>query len=508
MEVESGGHGPPIPNLHEQSVAKLLNLLSEEGRIVRQKFQERLEVSNYELETLLQELYINRQNLSIMDPVSRENTKLIHNVRRFKNKITTYDEASFPPFLTITEHNDRNKSLHPMNVAKLLHEENIPGIKEVTYKGKNKIGINFDIPANANKFALSNNLGAKGYRTFIPQRMLYSRGIIRHIGDQITEEDFISYGYGVRGSKKIKIVDATRFNFKKTENGTEKMVPGSTFMLLFAGSLVPQEVILFNTKKVVTPYVNPVIMCHKCLKFGHHQISCRNKERCLHCGDEHTKEECPRKDNTIKICFNCKGNHVATSKECGELGRQKKINKAIADYNISFQEATKLFPKDGSSEATQPNNPTNYNLNLTHFPNTLQAEASANLNQSNAKQVRKHTYASQVKKPKTHRESSPNYDQNIHREALFPSQARTHSPPIFNPQASETNKRTQDDSSEEMETYNEEEQAKATFDRIKRNEQDLIHEVIGTQLQGSNSNQTNKEDIKKFFRKIQNSKNN
>lgn len=502
MEVEPGGHGPPISNPQDQSVAAYLNLLSEQGRLVRNKIIDKMEVSKNELEYLREELCSVNRDLSIENLLARQNTRLIHNVRRLLNKVTTYDEASFPPFLVIMEHEEKGRSLHPMNIAKLLHEQNIQGIKEVSSKGRSKVGISFVTPSNANNFIQTNTLSSKGYKTFIPERMLYSRGIIRNIGDKITEEDFISFGYGLRGSKKIKIIDAARFNYKKKENGVESTVPGSTFMILFAGNLVPQEVVLFNTKRNVAPYINPVVMCHKCLKFGHHQSQCRNSARCLHCGDGHEEEDCDKKENHTKSCPNCGGNHDAFSKECKEFVRQKQINKAIADHNISFMEANRMFPKEGSIQ-------TNPNLDLTHFPNTLQADSSPSTKQSRTRQSARYTYVSQAKRPKTPR-TIGGYDQDAHREVLLPSQARTYSPSIFSSPVQqsafahqsqtslESSKRYQDDVPD-MDTFDEE-LAKSTFENLKRQEKDLIHEIIGSQ--GRSNERIDKSEMERFFQSL------
>lgn len=95
--------------------------------------------------------------------------------------------------------------------------------------------------------------------------MLCFRGIVRYIGDEITEEDFINDGYGVRGSQKAQILDATCFN-RKIMVGEEKVIPGNTFMLI-AGKMPPTEENIFQ--RSIVPYISPVILCYKCLKFGH-----------------------------------------------------------------------------------------------------------------------------------------------------------------------------------------------------------------------------------------------
>jgi len=395
---------------------KLETLLTDHANLIKDRMflNSRDTVSSEELELLLVEINGIRHTY----PLLRENIRLMHRVRRQINKVTQYDESSFPPFLTIIENENKEaKSAHPMNVAKMLHEKNISGIKEVNFKGKNKIGVNFDNPFAANSFIEKNSLN--GYRAYIPEQMLICRGIVKRIGDNITEEDFIKYGYGIRGSKIIKIIDATRFNFKRVEEGVTKIVPGSTYMLMFAGNLMPQEVKLFYTKREVTPYIKPVILCYNCLKYGHHKQQCKVSTKCFHCGGTHLQESCQTKNQIKKVCPNCSGDHPVNSRSCIEYNRQQKINQAIADHNITFFEANKLFPKE--------NNLVENRVDIrTDFPNILQAELPTG--QKSKPHVSYAERAAKKQKVKRSEDLSPNFDINIHNQQLMPNLFRTSSP--------------------------------------------------------------------------------
>lgn len=442
MFSQLGGHSPPIyPTFRTHPDSQSLNysnlpisskeqmnleeLLSENSKNIKGRMFNNKEQNIEQLKLLLEELNTIRSQF----PLLRDNIRLIHRVRREINKVSVYEESSFPPFVTIMEHEQKDKSIHPMNAAKLLYESNISGIKDVSSKGRNKFGINFINPFTANEFVKNQNKKLKehGFKTFIPQRMLYSRGIVKKIGDNITEEDFINFGHGIRGSKKIKIVDATRFNYKTNADGVEKIIPGSTFMLVFAGNLVPQEINLFYTKRDVTPYVNPVTLCYNCLRFGHNKFQCKNKTKCFYCGDDHDKESCSNKTQTIKKCPNCNGNHEVNNRECDEYKRQKQINQAIADHNISYFEANKLFPKkdDKINESIKVITEEQNTRNMADFPNTLQAEIQGTQTSRN-KDTK--SYASQVivnKKRKTPVSFVPNYDNNKHKQLLFPDPCRS-----------------------------------------------------------------------------------
>lgn len=78
-----------------------------------------------------------------------------------------------------------------MNVAKLLFQNNVEALKEVQPKRHNKVGISFKTPFGANNFIKSIRMAKESYNAYILQSMLYCRGIIRNVGDTITEEDFM-----------------------------------------------------------------------------------------------------------------------------------------------------------------------------------------------------------------------------------------------------------------------------------------------------------------------------
>lgn len=68
---------------------------------------------------------------------------------------------------------------------------------------------------------------------------------------------------------------------------------------------------------------------------------CRGKKRCRNCG--HVESVDHAGCNTV--CVHCKSkDHVATSKECPEFGRQKKI-KDMSFENMSFFEAEEMVPR-------------------------------------------------------------------------------------------------------------------------------------------------------------------
>lgn len=61
-----------------------------------------------------------------------------------------------------------------------------------------------------------------------------------------------------------------------------------------------------------------ITQCHRCQEYGHGQIYCYSKPRCLKCGGQHLTKECMKctEENFKPRCCNCGGQHVANYSQC------------------------------------------------------------------------------------------------------------------------------------------------------------------------------------------------
>ena len=60
-----------------------------------------------------------------------------------------------------------------------------------------------------------------------------------------------------------------------------------------------------------------VMQCYyNCQSFGHSAKTCRSKQKCLICGENHSHKGCPSRELRKPTCANCKGPHVASYKGC------------------------------------------------------------------------------------------------------------------------------------------------------------------------------------------------
>ena len=65
-----------------------------------------------------------------------------------------------------------------------------------------------------------------------------------------------------------------------------------------------------------------IMQCYDCQCFGHSAKTCRSKQKCLICGENHSHKGCPSRESRKPTCANCNGPHVASYKGCPEHKKQ------------------------------------------------------------------------------------------------------------------------------------------------------------------------------------------
>ena len=77
-----------------------------------------------------------------------------------------------------------------------------------------------------------------------------------------------------------------------------------------------------------------VVQCYNCQSFGHSTKTCRSKQKCLICGENHSHKGCPSRELRKPTCANCKGPHVASYEGCPEYKKQ-----ALRQHVVSNQKS-------------------------------------------------------------------------------------------------------------------------------------------------------------------------
>lgn len=120
------------------------------------------------------------------------------------------------PFIIVVESKDKNlANLHPTSLGKMLFRNkiNMNAIKKINRRGRNRLAIELNSAKSANEFLVNETMNQE-YNLFIPQRLLTCRGIIRRVGNDISEQDILEYGNVESGIAKIRIIEVRRLKRK------------------------------------------------------------------------------------------------------------------------------------------------------------------------------------------------------------------------------------------------------------------------------------------------------
>ncbi|XP_023317041.1 uncharacterized protein LOC111694182 [Trichogramma pretiosum] len=283
-----------------------------------------------------------------------------------------------------------------------------PSIQEIYRRGRSRVEIIFLNREQANDLANNKSLRNYNLEAYVPGFRKSRKGIIRGIDVDFSEDEILE---GVKGLNTINILDVRRL-ISKVKNETDKekkWVPTRSVVLSFEGQNLPGYIYIWGVRAKVEPYVQNVMQCYNCLKFGHITKTCRGKSVCFNCGElQHPNLPC---QTTTPRCANCKAddslspdeiNHVSISSKCPKMIEQKKINIQMAYENLSFVEARALVvPKKNTSSNANTVMKTKEN-----FPTLDNAKSRIPRmsNQSNRTNIHKPSYSNIYNQAETYKD--------------------------------------------------------------------------------------------------------
>lgn len=137
--------------------------------------------------------------------------------------------------------------------------------------------------------------------------------------------------------------------------------------VVFEGQDLPSYVYLWYCRVECTPFIQRVVQCFNCSKFGHSAKFCSNSPLCNVCFQVKADQDhaC---SNEIS-CVNCKGLHKPNDKSCPELSRQKQIKELMGSRSMDFHEVASLIPPTNTSYAFKTQNSfSSLQINEKTFP--------------------------------------------------------------------------------------------------------------------------------------------
>lgn len=243
-----------------------------------------------------------------------------------------YDKSFDPPYQVIMEGSIDGRNLgkyDPIAIGKLLARF-IEGDRRIYITGRNQIKIHCNKIEDANLLLVSETLTNLGYRTLVPDSILYKRGSIR-VRPEYSVLEIIDK-MDARDRSLIK--KATR-RFNRDNN----KLPTDIIDLVFLSNRVPRKTFIYDVEHYITPTIPPPKRCYYCQVIGHVSSQCRSTgPNCEFCGGGHLSDRCSNMSK-FNFCCNCGGSHKSSSNLCPRYRYEFEIMKTRYLDNLTRREA-------------------------------------------------------------------------------------------------------------------------------------------------------------------------
>lgn len=223
------------------------------------------------------------------------------------------------------------------------HPEINTKIETIKSIGRNRVKVVLKDHTAANTLILSTKLEKHSLDAYIPRFILFRKGVVRGVSQDF-DGDYIKHNIRPCDLTKFTVDSVARIERKvNDQDGNTRTVKTQSVIVTFRCSTLPKYISINKVRLEVEPYVQKVLLCYRCYRYGHMAKQCRSAERCRRCGGGHNHEVC---EETQVKCIQCQGSHLVTQiKDCPEFSRQKNIKNVMSVNNCSYKEATESVPK-------------------------------------------------------------------------------------------------------------------------------------------------------------------
>ena len=146
-------------------------------------------------------------------------------------------------------------------------------------------------------------LFTKKFHVYVPSRNVEIDGVVTE--PSLEREHFIRHEVGRFKDPRlydVKILDCRPMHSARLVEGETKYSATGSFRVTFAGSALPNHVVVDRVRLPVRLFVPRVMNCLNCKQLGHTATHCSNKARCGKCGEHHRDEAC---DKSTETCIYC-----------------------------------------------------------------------------------------------------------------------------------------------------------------------------------------------------------
>lgn len=289
-----------------------------------------------------------------------------------------YSNTDAGPYHVYVESNkpEFNGKLNGIKVGEIIYKllpEVDNKIKQIESVGRNRIRVVFKDYKNANILIQSQNLRNQfSLDAYIPQFLLHRIGVIKRIQSDISEEYLKTRIKPFDMHCNFTIANVHRIHRKQNDRETKEYLPTTSVIVTFKSQQLPKYVSINHVIHSVEPYIQKVVLCYNCYRYGHTGSQCKSNSRCQKCHENHNTSKCENVIAETK-CFYCSGNHLTSNFEmCPEFKRQKLIKVCMSESNLSYRDASLKVPKKTYASVTTVNIESyiQNNTQPAHLPST------------------------------------------------------------------------------------------------------------------------------------------
>lgn len=327
------------------------------------------------------------QTHAMQKPPDKTNSSSANTYKNF-NCENRFKDKDSGPFFVFVEHKTLNIGrMHPMKLGEKLLQ--LTGydkqIKEISRIGRNRIKIELHSGNIANKLVTHSFFTENDYVAYIPSFLTEKRGVVRFVDTSFSETELLNI---IDSDVPVKHVHRMKRAIRSDDNVT--YVPRQVIVVTFEGVKIPQHIFINKVRCSVDAYIQPVVQCFNCLRFGHTSTQCKSKKRCKKCSTE-VLVDC---DDCGAWCVFCKNNnHQSVDKKCPEFTKQKKIKEAMCYLNVSFKEAEAVVDNPAYSSIVKKNRFSPLLNSEAEFPSLSQPHKSLNEGIPKSPRLSKHDVA-------------------------------------------------------------------------------------------------------------------
>lgn len=260
--------------------------------------------------------------------------------RRFVN--ITYNSNDCAPYRIYCELRDNRNGTVKINKFSLgselrKHDGFKKFITDMKYVGRHKILVFMSSYVRANTLMETINNANGPYRAYIPRHLVSVTGVVPGIPTELDIDDI------KRDLEcNVPIMEVKRMT-KRGDDG--ERVPISRISVTFRSNELPEKVRFFCCVSKVIPFIPRVVLCLKCLRFGHQQDNCRGTRRCDKCTERHEDGTDSSVCQKEEVCAHCKSHgHNSRDVNCPERKRQFDIKTLMSKRNLTYTEASQHIP--------------------------------------------------------------------------------------------------------------------------------------------------------------------